>query len=103
MGNAGQEFLAVLIVFIPRIPGSPQLEAHLFKSLAGIADFVTRQNRDGMVQIALADGIGHIAQPFDGTDDLAGHPARQFQADEDGQQDSQNSQDVKGDLQDVLR
>lgn len=48
-----------------------------------------------MVQIALADGIGHIAQPFDGTDDLAGHPARQFQADEDDQQDSQNSQDVK--------
>ena len=42
VGDAGQELFAVLIVLIPRIPGRPQLEAHLFESLASIADFIMR-------------------------------------------------------------
>ena len=56
-----------------------------------------------MIQIALADGIGHIAQPFDRIDNLTCHPSRQLQTDEDGQQDSQDSQDIKGDFQNILR
>ena len=56
-----------------------------------------------MVKIALADGIGHIAQLFDRPDNLQGHPARQSQADDEGQQDRQESHDSKSNLKDSFR
>jgi len=101
--DARQQFLAVLIEFFPRIPGGPQLEPHLFKGLAGIADFIAGQDGHRVVQITLADGIGHVPHPFDGFDDLAGHPARQGKADGNGQQHGQDGQDVEGQLQHVFR
>ena len=103
VGNAGQEFLAVLVIFGARLSGRTQLEAHLFKGLAGIADFIMREDRHGPVQIPLTDGIGHVAQAFHGFDDLPGHPERELEADDDGQDNGQDSEDIKGDLQYFFR
>ena len=103
VGNAGDELLAVSVVLIAQLAGCLELETHVFKRPACVADFIVPLDRHRMLQIAAADIAGNIPQLFQGLYDLPRQLSSQVQADANRQNNRRNRQHVKGDLQDVFR
>ena len=76
MRNAGDQFLAVLLVLLPFLPHLPQFLAHVVKIAARLAQLILRRHDKGILKIALLNFRRSLPQLCQRLDNLPRQEAR---------------------------